>query len=140
MASIEIVTGEGSHVGVTAAIASYEEDSLFNVIGRTAHFVYFGGLWLLAVAGLWLSRREWRGASLLILVQVSQTAMYLLFHPSTRYRSPTDPLLFVFSAYAVVWAGECGGGGGKLGNYECCFTVIQIYHICGCAYSTLVLV
>ena len=41
--------------------------------------------------------------SLLIFVQLSQTLMYLVFHPSTRYRSPTDPLLFVFSAYALVW-------------------------------------
>ena len=68
------------------------------------HIVYFGGLLLLAVAGVWLSRREWRMLSLLLFVQLSQTLMYLVFHPSTRYRSPTDPLLFVFSAYAVVWA------------------------------------
>ena len=68
--------------------------------------IYFGGLWLLAIAGAWLSRREWRVVSLLVFVQISQTAMYLLFHPSTRYRSPTDPLLFVFSAYALVWLAQ----------------------------------
>ena len=59
-------------------------------------------MWLLAIAGAWLSRREWRALSLLYFVQISQTLMYLLFHPSTRYRSPTDPLLFVFSAYALL--------------------------------------
>ena len=101
---VVITTGEGSHVGVTEANAAYQEEGLFNVIGRNLHIVYFGGLWLLALAGAWLSRREWRMVSLLFLVQISQTAMYLLFHPSTRYRSPTDPLLFVFSAYAVVWS------------------------------------
>ncbi len=101
---IVIVTGEGSHIGVTAANAAYQDEGLFNVIGRGVHLVYFGGLLLLAIAGAWLSRREWRMLSLLLFVQLSQTLMYVLFHPSTRYRSPTDPLLFVFSAYAVVWA------------------------------------
>ena len=102
--AIVIVSGEGSHIGVTAANAAYQDVGLFNVIGRGAHVLYFGGLLLLAIAGAWLSRREWRLLSLLLVVQLSQTLMYLLFHPSTRYRSPTDPLLFVFSAYAVVWA------------------------------------
>ena len=102
--AIVIVSGEGSHIGVTAANAAYQDDGLFNVVGRRVHLVYFGGLLLLAIAGAWLSRREWRMLSLLLFVQLSQTLMYLLFHPSTRYRSPTDPLLFVFSAYAVVWA------------------------------------
>ena len=101
--NIVIITGEGSQLGVTAANAAYETDSLFNIFGRNLHLVYFGGLWLLAVAGAWLSRREWRMLSLLFFVQVSQTLVYLLFHPSTRYRSPTDPLLFVFSAVAVAW-------------------------------------
>ncbi|MYD08751.1 MAG: glycosyltransferase family 39 protein [Chloroflexi bacterium] len=101
--AIIIVSGEGSHIGVTAANAAYQDDGLFNVVGRRVHVLYFGGLLLLAIAGAWLSRREWRLLSLLLIVQLSQTLMYLLFHPSTRYRSPTDPLLFVFSAYAVVW-------------------------------------
>lgn len=99
-----IISGEGSQIGVTAANAAYQDDGLFNVVGRGVHVVYFGGLLLLALAGLWLSRREWRMLSLLVFAQLSQTLMYLLFHPSTRYRSPTDPLLFVFSAYALLWA------------------------------------
>lgn len=104
--AVLIITDDGSHAGVTAANAAYQEDSLFNIIGRNLHIVYFGGLWLLAIAGAWLSRREWRMTSLLVFVQLSQTLAYLFFHPSTRYRSPTDPLLFVFSAVAVVWAVE----------------------------------
>ena len=98
-----LITDEGSHIGVTGANASYQDDGLFYVVGRNVHSVYFGGLWLLAILGAWLSRREWRELSLLVFVQISQTAVYLLFHPSTRYRSPTDPLLFVFSALVVVW-------------------------------------
>ncbi len=103
---VQIITDEGTHTGVTAANAAYQEDSLFNVVGRRVHVLYFGGLLLLAIAGAWLSRREWRALSLLVFVQFSQTLMYLLFHPSTRYRSPSDPLLFVFSAYALLWLAE----------------------------------
>ena len=101
--AVVIITGEGSHLGVTAANAAYQDDTLFNIIGRKLHIAYFGGLWLLAIAGAWLSRKERRLLSLLYFVQISQTLVYLLFHPSTRYRSPTDPLLFVFSAVAVMW-------------------------------------
>lgn len=104
--AVVIFTNDGSQQGVTAANAAYQEDSLFNIVGRNLHIVYFGGLWLLAIAGAWLSRREWRMNSLLVFVQLSQTLAYLFFHPSTRYRSPTDPLLFVFSAFAVVWVVE----------------------------------
>ncbi len=104
--AIVIVSGEGSHVGVTAANAAYQEEGLFNVIGRRLHLLSFGGLWLLAIAGAWLSRREWRALSLLYCAQISQTLIFLLFHPSTRYRSPTDPLLFVFSAYAILWLAQ----------------------------------
>lgn len=98
-----LLVDEGSHIGITAANAAYQTNSLFNIIGRSVHILYFGGLWLLAIVGAWLCRREWQMVSLLVFVQLSQTAMYLIFHPSTRYRSPTDPLLFVFSAYALVW-------------------------------------
>ena len=49
--AVVIVTGEGSHIGVTPANAAYQDDSLFNVIGRRVHIIYFGGLWLLAIAG-----------------------------------------------------------------------------------------
>lgn len=31
------------------------------------------------------------------------TLVYIVFHPSTRYRAPTDPLLFRFSAYTLIW-------------------------------------
>ena len=97
-----IVADGESHVGVTRANAAYQDDSLFAVLGRRLHLLYFGALWLLAIMGAWLRRRDWRSLSLLVAVQLSQTLMYLLFHPSTRYRSPTDPLLFVFSALAIL--------------------------------------
>ncbi len=100
---VQIISDGDSHTGVSAANAAYQDESLFAVVGRNLHIVSFGGLWLLAIVGAVLNRRDWRDLSLLFFVQISQTAVYLLFHPSTRYRSPTDPLLFVFSALALVW-------------------------------------
>ncbi len=79
---------------------------LFDQIGRTVHRFYWGGLFLLGLAGIALSVRYWREISLLWFVQISMTLVYVAFHPSTRYRVPTDPLLFLFSAYALAWAWE----------------------------------
>ena len=104
--ALRIIAGDGSHIGVSAANAAYAEDSFFDRVGRPLHLAYFGAMLLLAVGGLWLTRRDWRMTSLLLFVQLSQTAVYLVFHPSTRYRSPTDPLLFLFSAAAVAWMWE----------------------------------
>ncbi len=80
---------------------------LFDQIGRLLHRLYFGTLFVLAVIGMGLSLRGWRDLSLLWCIQISMTVVYVLFHPSTRYRVPTDPLLFVLSAFAVVtlWQG-----------------------------------
>jgi 4-amino-4-deoxy-L-arabinose transferase-like glycosyltransferase len=76
---------------------------LFDVIGRWIHRLYFGGLFALAWVGMVVGRRAWRDLALLAFVQLSMTIMYVLFHPSTRYRSPSDPLLFAFAAWALVW-------------------------------------
>ncbi len=75
---------------------------LFDQIGRLIHRIYFGAALLLAIGGLIVSLRGWRDASLLAIVQIAMTVVYVLFHPSTRYRAPTDPLLFALSALAVV--------------------------------------
>ncbi|MCY3944694.1 MAG: glycosyltransferase family 39 protein [Anaerolineaceae bacterium] len=75
---------------------------LFDQIGRQVHRLYWGGLLLLALAGLVITRSRWREVSLLWLVQLSQTLVYVIYHPSTRYRAPTDPLLFLFSASALL--------------------------------------
>ncbi|MBI5671034.1 MAG: glycosyltransferase family 39 protein [Chloroflexi bacterium] len=88
--------------GPNDPVAAYD-DPLFDVIGRTIHRFYWGGLFLLGLAGGVLALRCWRDTSLLWFVQISMTAVYVFFHPSTRYRVPTDPLWFLFSAYALVW-------------------------------------
>jgi hypothetical protein len=50
-----------------------------------------------------VSLRHWREVSLIWFVQIGMMVVYVLFHPSTRYRVPTDPLLFALSAYALLW-------------------------------------
>lgn len=71
--------------------------------GRIIHRYYWGGLFLLGLAGIILTLRHWRDVSLLWFAQISMTLVYMFFHPSTRYRAPTDPLWFLFSAYAILW-------------------------------------
>jgi hypothetical protein len=76
---------------------------LFDQIGRTVHRFYWGGLFLLGLVGIALTVRCWREVSLLWFIQISMTIIYVAFHSSTRYRVPTDPYLFLFSAYTLVW-------------------------------------
>jgi 4-amino-4-deoxy-L-arabinose transferase-like glycosyltransferase len=72
-------------------------------LGRVIHRYYWGGLFFSGLAGMVLTARRWRWVSLLWLTQFSMTFVYIAFHPSTRYRAPTDPLLFLFSAAALLW-------------------------------------
>ncbi|QPC84320.1 glycosyltransferase family 39 protein [Phototrophicus methaneseepsis] len=97
-----IVRGDGSITGVNEANTAYDS-GLLNTVGRPAHILYFGGLLLLSIVGVALSLNQWREVSLLWFVQISMTLTYVLFHPSTRYRAPSDPLLFLFAAYTLVW-------------------------------------
>jgi 4-amino-4-deoxy-L-arabinose transferase-like glycosyltransferase len=76
--------------------------SLFDQVGRTVHVVYWGGLLLLSVIGIGVTIRQWRAVALLWFVQITMTVMYVIFHPSTRYRVPSDPLLFLFAGAAMV--------------------------------------
>ncbi len=101
-----------------AAVLQYEQP-LF-VAARLAHLLYFTPLLLLALVGLWRALRSgaWRDAyGPLLIVLVGITAAYLIYHPSTRYRSPADPFVFVLSAAALayVWdrwrASRAGGQG-----------------------------
>lgn len=75
---------------------------LFDRFGRWLHRLVWGSLFLLAVAGSFLARRQWRDVSLIWFLELSMTAAYVVFHPATRYRAPGDPMLFLLSAFAVV--------------------------------------
>jgi 4-amino-4-deoxy-L-arabinose transferase-like glycosyltransferase len=84
-------------------VAAYSTP-LFDQIGRPIHILYWGSLFLLGLLGVGLTVRQWREVSMLWFVQISMTLVYLIFHPSTRYRVPTDPLWFLFSAYTLTFA------------------------------------
>ncbi len=73
---------------------------------RVVHVLYFTPLLLLGAAGLILALRDRQRCGPLIAVLVTITLAYLIFHPSTRYRMPADPALFLFSGYAAarLWA------------------------------------
>ena len=114
--NIESVVSENEDLDSNLSLSGLSQDdpvavystALFDVVGRTLHRWYFGPLLLLAIIGVALTWRQWRQVSLLWAVQVSMTIVYVVFHPATRYRAPTDPLLFVFSAYALCWLWERG--------------------------------
>jgi 4-amino-4-deoxy-L-arabinose transferase-like glycosyltransferase len=89
-------------VPITDPLNAYSEP-LFDRIGRVIHTLYFGTLLALGLIGVVLTRQQWRDVSLIWFVQVIMTVMYVIMSgPTTRYRVPTDPLLFLFSAYTVV--------------------------------------
>ncbi|MCY4527051.1 MAG: hypothetical protein OXB89_10655 [Anaerolineaceae bacterium] len=88
-------------IGADDPMRVYDESAaarLFRVVHRYA----FGNLLLLALAGLVITRRRWRELSPLWLALLSMTLVYVVYHPGTRYRAPTDPLLFLFSASALL--------------------------------------
>lgn len=70
-------------------------------LARTVHVIYFAPLLVLGVIGLALALRDRAPVTPLVAVLLSITVAYLIFHPSTRYRMPADPVVFLFSAYAV---------------------------------------
>ncbi len=86
------------------AVLQYETP-LFRA-ARAAHLIYFTPLLILGIVGIGLAtyRRQLTGTyAPLLIVLIGITAAYLIYHPSTRYRSPADPFLFVLASSALVW-------------------------------------
>jgi hypothetical protein len=86
-----------------AAEGDVYAEPLFSLLGRWIHRFYFGSLLILALIGMWQTRKAWRDVSLIWLILLILTVFYVLTTPCTRYRSPSDPLLFLFSAHAVLY-------------------------------------
>jgi 4-amino-4-deoxy-L-arabinose transferase-like glycosyltransferase len=84
---------------INDAVRQYETP-LFQV-GRIAHLLYFTPLWALGLIGVWRAARDGQRGTPLLAVLVAITVAYVIYHPSTRYRSPGDPFLFVFAAYML---------------------------------------
>jgi hypothetical protein len=101
-----ILSADDDKIGLSAANTTYDS-GLMATVGRPLHTLYFGAALLLAIAGIVVGlRREASAVWLIIAVQLSMTITYMVFHPSTRYRSPTDPMLFLLTAYVLVWLGQ----------------------------------
>ena len=97
--SVSIITS----VGNNDPVAVYSQP-LFDQLGRVIHIIYFGSLFILSLMSVPLTLRWWRSVSLIWLTQICMTMIYVIFVPATRYRVPTDPLLFMLSAYTLVTA------------------------------------
>lgn len=85
---------------VDDAVLQY--DSTAFRIARVVHLLYFTPLLAAGIAGLLIAWRRGLEVGPLVAVFVAVTITYVIFHPSTRYRSPADPFLFILSALALV--------------------------------------
>jgi 4-amino-4-deoxy-L-arabinose transferase-like glycosyltransferase len=72
---------------------------------RIVNLIYFGPLLVFGLIGLVWGRRDRLPIGPLVAVPLVITLFYMVFHPSTRYRSPADPFLFVLAAYGLsrIW-------------------------------------
>lgn len=93
---------------VDDAVYLYETTSF--QMARTVHVLYFAPLLVLGIVGWALAARDGQPVGPLLAVLAAITVAYLVFHPSTRYRVPADPFLFLLSAYAVVRLAGWGYG------------------------------
>ncbi|HEX9798112.1 MAG TPA: hypothetical protein VGA52_14115, partial [Anaerolineales bacterium] len=73
---------------------------LFN-LARWLHLATFGPLLIAGMAGLALAWQRRLEIWPLLAVIAVVTVTYVVFHPSTRYRSPADPFVFLLSAIAI---------------------------------------
>ena len=64
-------------------------------------FIDYAAILPLALAGLWVTRREWKENFILLGVLGMQAATLLAFFVTTRYRLPMVPFLILFGARAV---------------------------------------
>jgi len=87
------------------AVLQFYESRSFQ-LARVVHVLYFTPLLVLGVVGWVLAARRKLEIAPLVAVFAAITFTYLLFHPSTRYRAPADPFVFVLAAYALArgWA------------------------------------
>jgi len=66
------------------------------------HLLYFTPLLLAGIIGLVIAWRRKLEIGPLVAVFVAVTITYVVFHPSTRYRAPADPFLFILSAITLM--------------------------------------
>jgi 4-amino-4-deoxy-L-arabinose transferase-like glycosyltransferase len=84
---------------VDDAVFQYETPAF--QAARIVHVLYFTPLLILGLIGMWRTVRDKRPVAPILAVLLAITLTYVVFHPSTRYRVPADPFLFVLAAYAA---------------------------------------
>ncbi|MEW6756518.1 MAG: hypothetical protein AB1505_36940, partial [Candidatus Latescibacterota bacterium] len=60
-----------------------------------------GSVLVLAAAGAWLARHQWRRLLPLYLLFASLTAVYSVFFVHTRYRMVLEPFLLLLAGHAL---------------------------------------
>lgn len=75
-----------------------ESDTLANLL----RVFSFGIMWPFAVAGLWLSRRQWRDLLPIYIFMLMHVGVYAITWTMVRYRVPLDAFLIPFAAVAAV--------------------------------------
>lgn len=73
---------------------------LFN-LARWLHLATFGPLLIAGMAGLALAWQRRLEIWPLLAVIAVVTVTYVVFHPSTRYRAPADPFVFLLAAVSI---------------------------------------
>ena len=73
---------------------------------RVTVLLIFWGILGLAIAGVRLTRKEWRRSSLLLLLIACFTLIHMVFPPEGRYRLPIMPAIFAFAGFALVKLGR----------------------------------
>ena len=94
-------TGVPPDIPPEEALATGYHSPIFQP-ARVVHSLYFGSLLVLALPGIVLALHSKLQIGPLVSVFIVITVAYVIFHPSTRYRSPADPFVFILSAYALV--------------------------------------
>lgn len=72
------------------------------LLSNLTRILSFGLALPFMIAGLWLSRKNWRVLLPLYLVFIFYNLIFLLSWPSARYRLASDALALLFAAYALV--------------------------------------
>jgi hypothetical protein len=70
-------------------------------VDRIAYSMSYGPVLALALAGVWIRRRERRGAAILWSVVATFALVHAVYFPTTRYRAPIEFVLLLYAASAL---------------------------------------
>lgn len=84
--------------------SSYPNAGALQAIAQIALTGAYGLVAIVAIAGLWLTRREARRLFVLYGLWAAYAASSVLYFAATRFRAPVEPFLIVFAAAGLAWA------------------------------------